>query len=713
MIEELEQCSGEAEKAELLKKWKEEGAFASFGVSLHFQNILLEFLSEERKPLLHLFLAAYALFDWKDLRQKVGHPLTQKLIDLIEQSDLEESLILLDEVQEFPFLFAALVDDVASAKLLLAENPGLLNEPSEEGNTALHIACAVRSLDFLSFLINEEIDLEQSNGAGKTALILAIEQNDLELVELLFEAGADVNGENDRGQTPLYVGIRSGAHEDLISCLLDHPELTCDPEALNAAVLLKKIDLIDLLLECGWEISPKKTRSGNSPLILAVLSNDLKLADYLLTKGANPQQTEKAGSTALILAAERGFTQILERLIAHRVPENEILLAAHAAIKYSHFHLLPPLLERFDLNTSMGILYFRSIKMQMYVQGFISGYDDMSIHVHILNNDPLAQDAFPPLIQAVYKGDLKQVQELLKNGCDLRQTTPHGLSALHIAIKLQAHPIFDALIQAGADIDQRTAPAYHSPLFVAVKVQNGHAIARLLELGAQDLPTSLHHTALFAAVCNGDLDTVQALLSRGSDPYQYAGKITNTLVYTAARYRHMDILKYLLAYGLHPDDVGGNYAKVYLIYMRNAEMPDTALSVATNYCDPEMIEILLRAGADPNRKSGGVPPIHRAMANATFPSSETAGYHQIIERSHAIIDLMLERGADLELKSEDGYTFLIRAIRYGPMETVIHLLEAGARTDNPDAQGKLPIDHAKERGNGFLIGYLEQWRRDG
>ncbi|HEY5259427.1 MAG TPA: ankyrin repeat domain-containing protein, partial [Rhabdochlamydiaceae bacterium] len=369
MIEELEQCSSEPEKAELLKKWKEKGAFASFGVSLHFQNCLLEFLSEERKPLLHLFLAAYALFDWNDLRQKTGHPLTQKLIDLIEQSDLEESLILLDEVQEFPFLFAALVDDVASAKLLLAENPDLLNEPSDEDNTALHIACAVRSLDFLSFLINEEIDLEESNNAGKTALILAIEQNDLELVELLFEAGADVNGENDRGQTPLYVGIRSGAHEDLIYCLLDHPELECDPEALNAAVLLKKTDLIDLLLECGWEISPKKTRSGNSPLILAVLSNDLKLVDHLLSKGANPQQTEKAGSTALILAAERGFTQILERLLAHRVPENEILLAAHAAIKYNHFYLLPPLLERFDLNTSMGILYFRSIKMQMYVQG--------------------------------------------------------------------------------------------------------------------------------------------------------------------------------------------------------------------------------------------------------------------------------------------------------------------------------------------------------
>ena len=118
--------------------------------------------------------------------------------------------------------------------------------------------------------------------------------------------------------------------------------------------------------------------------------------------------------------------------------------------------------------------------------------------------------------------------------------------------------------------------------------------------------------------------------------------------------------------------------------------------------------MLLQAGADPNRKSHGLIPLHWSMANRNFPLGETIGYYETIERSHEIINLLLQHGADINLKSDNGSTVLITAVRSGPIETVVHLIESGANIHSSDNQGKLPMDHAKERNNGFIINYLEK-----
>ena len=133
----------------------------------------------------------------------------------------------------------------------------------------------------------------------------------------------------------------------------------------------------------------------------------------------------------------------------------------------------------------------------------------------------------------------------------------------------------------------------------------------------------------------------------------------------------------------------------------------TPLAIAVKNRDVEMTTILLQAGADPNRKSLGVPPLHFALTNA-FPPSESINYYANLESSHAMIDHLLQNKADINVQADNGQTLLSKAVQLGLFETVIHLIELGADVHIPDAEGKLPIDYAKETKHTLLMRVLHQ-----
>ena len=319
---------------------------------------------------------------------------------------------------------------------------------------------------------------------------------------------------------------------------------------------------------------------------------------------------------------QEGDLYVVEYLRDYSAAPDKLMFSADDALKKGHFDIAQLLLEQIDPAHS---IYIRNIRYNLWHYGFISYFDD----------ENLTQTVLPPL---------------------------------HMAILNHQHEQFDELIESHADLNQRVAPSYLSPLFIAVKVQNYYAYRKLIELGALDLPNSCTHTALMAAVYNNDLLIVSELLARGSDPYQCSSKISYTLLFAAAHYGHHDMLKYLLDSGLHPDDVGGYPWDRYRIrYPEHTERPNTPLSTAVSRLDPEMVEMLLKAGADPDRKSSGIPPLHWALPK--FFTQES------IELSHVIIGLLLEAGADIQLQSDDGQTLLDKAIKYGHPVTVASIRE--------------------------------------
>lgn len=70
--------------------------------------------------------------------------------------------------------------------------------------------------------------------------------------------------------------------------------------------------VVDNFIELSLE---DKTKEGDTPLMLAVLANNIEIAKYLLDSGSNINARENEGSTPLLAAAANGFVDLLVFLI--------------------------------------------------------------------------------------------------------------------------------------------------------------------------------------------------------------------------------------------------------------------------------------------------------------------------------------------------------------------------------------------------------------
>jgi ankyrin repeat protein len=708
MMQKLFASENEWTMVNLLLRWNHEGVFHHFGVSAQFQEGVLDYFSLQSCCFKKLFLTAYELFSWDQLLLKVNNSLTKKLTRIIEENDLRHLLFLFRKLQGFPLLLAAALNDFESAPEILSRNQNILLDKDVDGNTALHIACTVHAIEFAAFLLANQIDVNARNFADKSSLFIAVEQKNLELVKKLCEAGADVNICDHHHNTPLHYAV-SSRHVEIVKYLASLPKIKLDPDALYFAVRTNHLNIAKVMIDFGLDVTVESLRIRESPLVCAARNDFLQMLVYLLNAGADPNQRDRNHDLPLIIAAERGFTQAVTLLLQKGAEQNHIILAAHQALKSNYFHIVQLLVGTNDLSTVDKIRTFASIYGQAHAYGFTSWMDDFLLRPEMITYTPLDLDTLPPLFQALYRNDAPLLIELLSQGADPNQTLPNGLAIFHVAIQLHRHEQFDILLQHAVDVDQRAAPYYFSPLFVAVKVQNQYAYRKLIELGAQDLPTATRHTALFAAVYNNDLSIMQELIARGSDLYQYAADGYRTLVFAAARMKHAEALQLLLSHGLDPDMIAGDPTTPRCCFSKPGdEIPDTPLTAAVKSRDLIGMQLLLDAGADSNRKSNGNPPLHLTLANGYFPVSETVNYYAVIDESHAMIDLLIKYGADINLKSDEGHTFLIKAIQSGPAETAIHLIESGADVFLSDSKGKLPIDYAREKNSSLLVSFLKQ-----
>ncbi len=123
---------------------------------------------------------------------------------------------------------------------------------------------------------------------GDTALLKAMSNGDSPATRLLIERGANLEVVNAIGYTPL-----------------------------QFAAGLEHTALAKLLVDKGANVN---SRAGRLPaLIHATRTSNLELVDYLLARGANPNQAASDGSTALIWACGpgAGHIAVVESLVSH------------------------------------------------------------------------------------------------------------------------------------------------------------------------------------------------------------------------------------------------------------------------------------------------------------------------------------------------------------------------------------------------------------
>ena len=343
------------------------------------------------------------------------------------------------------------------------------------------------------------------------------------------------------------------------------------------------------------------------------------------------------------------------------------------------------------------------------------------------------------LMTAARTGNPEAVKLLLTRGADPNASEAnYGETALMWAASENHAAATRMLIEFGAKIDARsktmqfpqdrfglegvTTVLPHgnwTALMYTARQGSLDAARALVEAGAAlNLADPDGATALVLALINGHYDTAALLAEKGADPNLadsagmaalYAAVDMNTLgeVYGrpprkfAERRSALDLIKVLLEHGANPN------AQLKSPALFRAHTPGegtlaegtTPLMRAAKNGDAAAMRLLLDRGADPELKQkNGATALMLAAGLGRGLGVFAKDYATEAEMA-AGVQVLLDRGVDVNAPNNNGQTALHFAAQAS--DAIVKLLAAhGARLDAKDKNGRTPLDVALGGGRG-------------
>ncbi|WP_374758345.1 ankyrin repeat domain-containing protein [Thermonema sp.] len=166
-------------------------------------------------------------------------------------------------------------------------------------------------------LIEDGMDPNGLDSVDVQPLTLAIQMDNLPIAQLLVSLGADVNLENWNRETPLMVAVMNSSLP-FIEFLLEQGAITQVDNIEGYTPLLMAIwksydplSIVRLLIEKGGANPNDTDYDGRSALMYAALREDKALIEYLLQKGADKTLKDSSGKTAADYTESKEIKQLL------------------------------------------------------------------------------------------------------------------------------------------------------------------------------------------------------------------------------------------------------------------------------------------------------------------------------------------------------------------------------------------------------------------
>lgn len=218
-------------------------------------------------------------------------------------------------------------------------------------------------------------------------------------------------------------------------------------------------------------------------------------------------------------------------------------------------------------------------------------------------------------------------------------------------------------------------------------------------------------TPLHLASRSGKLEFVQSLMD--FDPKLLVkDKLGNTPLHYAAE-KYPEVLNTLLK---KAQELGNHVAEV--VNATNSSN-QSALDVACRYSQEDSVEMLLKAGADPSKAHEGFHPIHTALNAQSLACVATllefhpeqvdvrdtkyGGAPLHWAKSKEAVELLLDSGADVEAKNNDGETALHIMARRRRLGCIIVLLSREANVNAQSSDGSTPLHQAATVGDPDIV----------
>jgi len=255
--------------------------------------------------------------------------------------------------------------------------------------------------------------------------------------------------------------------------------------------------------------------------------------------------------------------------------------------------------------------------------------------------------------------DFELAKWVIEKGADISVNTAQG-TCLHNAVQFGNEDIIDFILKRDPSVLLSTDARNFTPLILAANEGIDKNIKHLVEVWKADVNYQTDVTPLLMSCQNRHISTCKLLISYGADPNAQHATMKCCALHLAASNEYHDIIQLLVEAG----------AKV------DCEDPRgyTPLGMAGTEGYNKCVEMLLKAGADPN---------HRAH----FDQS-TAIFHCAAKNRVGVVKILLEYGADpLSTRYETGETIAEMA-RKENHERMATLLESWVITE-PEERRKI------------------------